>query len=213
MNQYESIRFIEDPKRAAVWRQIAQYLAPWIDNTRPTVELAAGYCDLSNALQSPRRVAIDISEALPRWAASGVEAIVGDATDLSMFANESVGTVLASNFLEHLEHDQIDRLLAECRRVLGSGGRLILIQPNFALAPRQYFDDYTHRTIFTATSLQDRLRSVGFSIVRAEPRFLPLSMKSRLSFGYKLVGPYLKLPYRPLAGQMMIVAEGGAAAD
>jgi ubiquinone/menaquinone biosynthesis C-methylase UbiE len=206
VSEYESIRFTADPKRALVWQQIATYLAPWIDESTTTVELAAGYCDLSNALQSPRRVAIDISKALPQWAGPGVEAIVGDATDLSAFADCSIGTIFASNFLEHLEHDQIDRLLTECTRALKPGGNLILIQPNFALAPKQYFDDYTHRTIFTATSLQDRLRSVGFRIVRSEPRFLPLSMKSRLSFGYKLVAPYLKLPYRPLAGQMLVIA-------
>ncbi len=206
MSQYESIRFTEDPKRAAVWKQIALYLSPWIDRSSTSVELAAGYCDLSNSLQTSRRVAIDISPGLPQWAAPGVEAVVGDATDLSVFGDRSVGTVLASNFLEHLEHEQIDRLLAECCRVLKVGGNLVLIQPNFALAPKQYFDDYTHRTIFTATSLQDRLRSYEMNISRAEPRFLPLSMKSRLSFGYKLVGPYLKLPYRPLAGQMLVVA-------
>jgi hypothetical protein len=40
----------------------------------------------------------------------------------------------------------------------------------------------------------------------AERRFLPLTMKSRLSFGYALVPLYLRPPYRPLAGQILVVA-------
>ena len=31
-------------------------------------------------------------------------------------------------------------------------------------------------------------------------------MKSRLSFGHASVPLYLRLPYRPLAGQMLVVA-------
>ena len=53
-----------------------------------------------------------------------------------------------------------------------------MIQPNFRLAPRRYFDDYTHRTIFTDVSLCDWLEAAGFNIVKAIPRFLPLTVKS-----------------------------------
>ena len=90
--------------------------------------------------------------------------------------------------------------------MLSPGGNLILVQPNFRLAPRRYFDDYTHRTIWTDTSLGDLVAAHGFDVVRSEPRFLPLTMKSRLSFGHRLVPLYLRLPYRPLAGQMLVVA-------
>jgi SAM-dependent methyltransferase len=136
-----------------------------------------------------------------------IEAIVGDATDLSGFADGDFATVIASNFLEHLEHDAIDALLDDVARVLRTGGRLILIQPNFRLDQKRYFDDYTHRTIWTDTSLTDLLVAHGFRIERCEPRFLPLTMKSRLSFGHRLVPAYLRLPFRPLAGQMLVVAE------
>ena len=80
------------------------------------------------------------------------------------------------------------------------------MQPNFRLRPREYFDDYTHRTIFTDRSLGDFLTASGFAVEHVERRFLPLTMKSRLSFGHALVPLYLRLPYRPLAGQMLVVA-------
>jgi len=51
----------------------------------------------------------------------------------------------------------------------------------------------------------------GFDIERIEPRFLPLTLRSRLSWGHRLVPLYLKLPYRPLAGQMLVVARRGGA--
>jgi hypothetical protein len=120
--------------------------------------------------------------------------------------------VFASNFLEHLEWDAIDRCVAGAWRVLRPGGRLLLVQPNFRLQPGAYFDDYTHRTIFTDRSLSDYLAVQGFEIEHVEARFLPLTLRSRLSWGHKLVPLYLRLPYRPLAGQMLVVARRPAEA-
>ena len=116
-------------------------------------------------------------------------------------------TVIASNFIEHLDHDAIDALLDDIHRVLASGGHLILIQPNFRLAPAA-----TSTTTRTARSGPMRRSAIcslpaGFRLARVEARFLPLTMKSRLSFGHRLVPLYLRLPYRPLAGQMLVVAE------
>ena len=82
-----------------------------------------------------------------------------------------------------------------------------MIQPNFRLEPRRYFDDYTHKTIFTDGGFQDFLHSLGWKVVRREGRFLPFSMKSRLPVWGPLVSLYLALPLRPLAGQFLVVAE------
>ena len=203
---YFSTRLTDDPRRAAVWTHIARYLRPWIDAGGAALDLAAGRGELTAALEAKRRVAIDLHPALPDLVPEGVEVVVGDATDLRRFTDAEFTTVTASNFLEHLEHTDIDRCLSEVLRVLRPGGHLILVQPNFALAPRAYFDDYTHRTIHTDVSLADRLGAAGFEVVHVERRFLPLSMRSRLSFGHRLVPLYLRLPWRPLAGQMLLVA-------
>lgn len=202
---YYSTRYSEDPRRAAVWRHVTGYLQRWVDAGSATLDLAAGYADFSNHVGADRRVAVDVNPEIKTFVADGVEAVVGDATDLSRFGDGEFGTVFASNFVEHLDHDAIDRLLADVHRILQPGGRLILVQPNFALAPRRYFDDYTHRTIWTDRSLPDLLAASGFDVEHVEARFLPLTMKSRLSFGHRLVPLYLKLPYRPLAGQMLVV--------
>ena len=207
VNAYYETRLAPDPNRAEVWRHVAAYLAPWVDPDGALLDLAAGYADVTRSSMASRKVAIDSNPTLPELVGDGIEAIVGDATDLSPFGDGEFSTVIASNFVEHLDHDAVDTLLEGIHRVLRSGGRLILIQPNFRLAPRRYFDDYTHRTIWTDTSLGDLLVARGFRLDRVEARFLPLTMKSRLSFGHRLVPLYLRLPYRPLAGQMLLVAE------
>ncbi len=203
---YEAIRYKPDPRRAEVWRQIASYLQRWIPTDATTLELAAGYCDLSNALHNSRRIASDHSSTVEHHAAAGVETIVGDARVMPTIDSNSIDVVLASNFVEHLDYRELDPFFAECRRMIKPGGRLVLIQPNYRLCASTYFDDYTHRSVHSHVSLPDHLRNAGFFIEHVEPRFLPFSMQSRLSFGYRLVALYLKLPYRPFAGQMLVIA-------
>ncbi len=206
MTDYYDTRFTPQPHRRAVWGHVVDYLQPWIAADGTLIDLAAGYADFANEAAAERRVAIDIHDGILGHVDPGVEPVVGDATDLSAFDDGTVATIFASNFVEHLEHEQIDQLLAEVVRVLRHGGRIILVQPNFRYAARGYFDDYTHRTIWTHHSLGDRLAAAGLVLDRVEPRFLPLTMKSRLSFGHRLVPLYLRLPYRPLAGQMLVIA-------
>ncbi len=82
-----------------------------------------------------------------------------------------------------------------------------MIQPNFRLEPRRYFDDYTHRTAFTDNGFRDFLTAEGWKIAHSEPRFLPFTMKSKLPTAAWLVRLYLSLPYRPMAGQFLVIAE------
>lgn len=203
---YYATRFTPDPARSEVWRHIAAYLQRWVDADGALLDLAAGYADFTRHVRAGRKVALDLNPELRSFTGPGIEAMVGDATDLGPFADGEFATVFASNFVEHLDHEAIDSLLGGIRRVLRPGGRLVLVQPNFRLAPRRYFDDYTHRTIWTDQSLADLVTAAGLPVEHVEARFLPLTMKSRLSFGHRLVPLYLRLPWRPLAGQMLVVA-------
>ena len=188
----------------------ATSFAIWPGGYRPdadVLELGAGYCDFSNAVAARSRIAIDQDPAFAQYAAAEVRTLVGACDDLSSVEAASVDVVFASNLFEHLERPFLLKTLAEVHRVLRANGRLVLVQPNFRLCPRQYFDDYTHVAVFTDRSLPDLLETVGFRRRHIEARFLPLTMKSRLSFGHRLVPLYLRLPWRPLAGQMLIVAD------
>lgn len=204
---YFDTRYTEDARRAPVWRHIARYLSRWIPADADVLELGAGYCDFSNAVQARSRTAVDQDPAFIRHAAPGVTTFVSSCHDLSAVADSSVDVVFASNLFEHLERPVLLETLAEIRRVLRERGRLVLVQPNFRLRPKEYFDDYTHVAVFTDRSLPDLLEAEGFRRRHVEARFLPLTMKSRLAFGHRLVPLYLRLPWRPLAGQMLVVAD------
>ena len=208
---YHSTRLAPSATRRAVWRHVGAYLQPYIPSDGRVLDLAAGYGDFSASIEAREIVAVDLFPELADHVPAHVEAIVGDATDLARFEDAVFDVVFASNFLEHLDWPDIDRLMAGVVRVLRPGGRFIVVQPNFRLQPGAYFDDYTHRTNFTDRSIRDYLVVQGFDIERIEPRFLPLTLRSRLSWGHRLVPLYLKLPYRPLAGQMLVVARRGGA--
>jgi SAM-dependent methyltransferase len=206
--QYFNTRFAEDERRARMWSHLVNYLARYVPPDGVVLELGAGYCYFINGVKARRRVAVDLSETVRRAAAPGVEAIVGDAlAALRAMPSAQFDFVFASNFLEHFDWPVLDAMATELLRVLRPGGRLALVQPNFRLQPGRYFDDYTHRAIFTDVSLADWLAANGLRVTSVIPKFLPLTVKSRLGGLSFLVPLYLRSPWRPMAGQMFVVAE------
>jgi SAM-dependent methyltransferase len=205
---YHAVHLTEEPTRALVWEAITEYLRPWLPPAAHVLEIGAGYCCWINAVRAARRVAVDTWPDLPRHAAAGVEPLVMDAaTKLRTLGAGTFDVVLASNVLEHFEPAVVSSIVADVGSVLRRGGRLIVVQPNFRYAYRQYFDDYTHRSVFTDVSLPTLLRAHGFRIERVVPRFLPYSMRgSRLPITRWAVRAYLRSPFKPWAGQMLVIA-------
>jgi SAM-dependent methyltransferase len=207
-DDYYATRFRPDPRRARLWAHLTRYLSRHVPPDATVLELGAGYCYFINAVPAARRIAVDLGEHVVRCAAPGVEAVNADARDyLATVPAGSIDVVFASNFLEHFDWPDLDAMAAQVRRVLRPGGRFAVMQPNFRLNPGRYFDDYTHRAIFTDESLTDWLGASGFQVVECVPRFLPLTVKSRAGALTALVPLYLRLPWRPFAGQMFVLAE------
>jgi SAM-dependent methyltransferase len=208
MATYHAAHFTENPSRATVWKVLSQHLAAKVPPDADVLEIGAGYCQWINNVQAARRVAVDTWPELPRFAAAGVRPVVLDITrELLSLGASSFDVVLASNLLEHFSPDDAASVVGEVAQLLRPGGRLILIQPNFRHAWRRYFDDYTHRAIFTDVSLPALLRSKGFAIEDVRPRFLPYSMRAmRVPIAGWLVKAYLLSPIKPLAGQMLVIA-------
>lgn len=209
MTSYHAAHLVADPRRARVWNVVAQHLAAQVAPGAHVLELGAGYCDWINNVRAARRVAVDVWPELPAHTAPGVEAMVLDISQgLHALGDASFDVVLASNLLEHFAPDAAAEVVGDVARVLRPGGRFIVIQPNFRYAWRRYFDDYTHRSIFTDVSLPALLRAHGFEIVDVTPRFLPYSMQGvRLPIARWLVQAYLMSPYKPGAGQMLVIAQ------
>ena len=206
--RYFATRFGYDAARDVVWQEICRYLqGREIPGSATILELGAGYCHFINNIKGKARHALDLSPDLPNHTATGVVPHVASATELPMFADESIDVAFASNLFEHLTREELRRTLREVRRVLPTGGRLIVVQPNFRYCAADYFDDYTHLQVFTHVSLADLLTAEGFHVRRVVPRFLPFSMRSRLPRPRVLVRVYLRSPFKPFGAQMLVIAE------
>jgi len=210
---YHTAHLPEDPARAVVWKVVADHLSEWVPAGARVLEIGAGYCAWINNVVAARRVAVDIWPDVVRHANDGVEALVLDASrDLPTLGGAAFDVVLASNILEHFEPGVAASVVDDVGRMLKPGGRFIIIQPNFRYAAKHYFDDYTHRSVFTDVSLPNLLRAHGFAIDRVDPRFLPYSMRgTKLPIRPWTVRAYLRSPFRPMAGQMLVIANRGPA--
>jgi SAM-dependent methyltransferase len=209
--EYFRTRFVYDPRRDKVWKEVARYIQKkYIPEESRVLDLGAGYCDFINNIKAADRHALDIFSKLDHYAGEGVNTHSGTCTDLSVFEDDALDVVFASNLFEHLTHTELLQTISEIRRVLRKGGRLILLQPNFKYCYRTYFDDYTHLQIFTHDGMYDLLEMAGLRIEEIHGRFLPVNMKSTLKLNLPfldlLVRLYLHMPYKPLAGQMLVVA-------
>ena len=172
---YHSVHLTEDPARAVVWRAVADHLSGWIAPDARVLELGAGYCCWINAVRAGRKVAVDSWPGFADYAARDVQAVVMDAANgLRSLGGGQFDAVLASNFLEHFEPEAAAGIVADVAALLRPGGRFLIVQPNFRYAFRQYFDDYTHRSVFTDVSLPNLLRAQGFAIETVQPRYLPV---------------------------------------
>jgi len=194
-------------ERAGIWSEIARYVLRDAPRARVVLELGAGYCDFINNVEAETRIAFDLNPEMVRFAAPGVDLRIGDCRGLPGIGAASLDLVFASNFLEHFTVAEATGLLRDVHRTLRPGGRLILLQPNYARNQAHYWDDPTHKTAFHHRNLPWLLSANGFRVVRMEPGLLPFSMKSRLPKSPLLVRWYLRSPFRPLAAQMYAVAE------
>lgn len=142
----------------------------------------------------------------PRYLDTGVEAIIGDVTEISRLDDHSVDFAFASNVFEHLTQSVFADVLSILRTKLSANGTLTILQPNWRYAYREYFDDYTHVSVYSDVSIADFLRSCGYEVVNVLPRFLPLTVKSWMPASPWLIRCWLASPFKPLGKQMLVKA-------
>lgn len=204
---YHRSRLAPDKRRDTVWAALWRYFFRFrIDAEACVLDLGAGYGDFINNVVAHRRIAVDTWPDLAHQVNSGVEAVVGSVTDLSAIGDQAVDFAFASNLFEHLPQEMFVAALREIRRTLAPGGTLTILQPNYRYAFREYFDDYTHVAVYSHISLADLLRAHDWEVLEVRPRFLPLTVKSRLPTWPILIWLYLALPIKPLGKQMLLVA-------
>jgi SAM-dependent methyltransferase len=204
---YHQTRFRENPKRELVWQVLwERYFSRLVSSDGSVLDLGAGYGHFIKQVRCARRYALDQWPGMLDHLPPGVEGVVGRVDDLGFLADSSLDLVLASNLFEHLERAQLLATLGAVRRKLRPTGSLVVLQPNYRFAYREYFDDYTHVAVFSDRSLRDLLEAEGFRVVEAFPRFLPLTVESRWPVFKPLVRAYLASPLKPFGKQMLLRA-------
>jgi hypothetical protein len=156
-------------------------------------------------VKSPDKVAIDENIFLKEYHNSDVLFI--NVSIFNFVIHKKFDIIFASNFFEHFTLEELNVIFDKIKSMLNDHGKLIIIQPNYYYCYRKYWDDYTHKTVFTHVSLTDFIESHGFSVKTVKKRFLPFSFKSKLPSSYFITKLYLWSPIKLFAGQLLIISE------
>jgi SAM-dependent methyltransferase len=205
-------RFTEEDLRykRELWQVLCtDYFQRFVPLDATVVDLAAGTCEFINAINCGRKIAVDLNPDVAEHA-RGAEVVIAPSTDLAPIDDDSVDIVFTSNFFEHLpDSDSLLATLRECRRILRTDGRLIVLMPNIRFLGGAYWDYLDHHLALTHHSLVEALRLTGYEPVQVIPRFLPYTVKDRrMPRSLELVRLYLRVrpAWRLLGKQMLVVA-------
>jgi SAM-dependent methyltransferase len=122
----------------------------------------AGYCNIEGVDTSHEQIS-----AAQRFGI--VQAKHGQFEEVLRAAEDStVDVVLLIDVIEHLETEVLFQLMDDVKRVLRNGGKCVLHCPNAEgiYGMRVRYGDLTHERAFTPKSMQQLLRTVGFSDVK-----------------------------------------------
>jgi SAM-dependent methyltransferase len=202
----------ERESKARLWRVICEtFFSNYVPEDGCVLDLGAGYCDLVNNIHARHRIAVDLNPDTARFAAPGVELHQLPLERLSEAVEpETVDLAFASNVFEHLRGpDALLKVLANVRRVLRPGGRIVIMQPNVRLVGGAFWDFFDHTLPLSERGMTEALEVAGLRVVECRARFLPYTTKSRLPQWAFLVRLYLRCrPAQYLLGkQMLVVAE------
>jgi SAM-dependent methyltransferase len=196
--------------KARVWQTLCDhFFSMFVRPSDTVVDVGAGYCEFVNHIRAARKIAIDPNPDIKAFARPGVEILNEPCTKLDSLGSNFADVVFMSNFLEHLESkDLVFATLAEAKRILKPGGKMMILQPNIRFLPGEYWDFFDHLTPLTDRSLAEALENLDLRIDVLIPRFLPYTTKSRLPQGSLFVRLYLAIPlaWRVLGKQAFIVA-------
>ena len=189
-----------DPSTLAAKRElwnvlVERFLQRYVPKGAAVADIGGGYCEFINAVRCGKKYVVDLNPDVEKHAGPDVEIILSGANEIDTLADGTLDVAFASNFFEHLPSKEVlFEVLAEIRRVLKVGGKLLVIQPNIKYAYREYWDFIDHHLPLTENSLGEALVTSGFEVAECIPRFLPFSVKSSPSRSTRLLGLYLKLP-------------------
>ncbi len=134
---------------------------------------------------------IDLSPEAPSFQ-KDIDIKVGNVEEERLpYDDNTFDIVYSKSVLEHFYYPE--KYMKEAYRVLKQNGIIVTLVPDWESCYKIYFDDYTHRTPFTAISLEDILKIHNFRNVNVYKfRQLPLLWKyPRLNYISNIVAPFV----------------------
>ena len=128
------------------------------------------------------------------------------------FPDNHFDIIFSKSFIEHLHKPEI--YLNEAYRVLKPDGKLLTLVPDWESNYKIYFDDYTHRSPFSAQALNDAYKIHGFINVKVfKFRQLPIVWKYPfLNYFCALISPFIpvrtKNKFLKWSRELMLVGIG-----
>jgi SAM-dependent methyltransferase len=204
---YHQTRLEHDQRREVLWKTLCEsFFQRLVPPDAAVLDLGCGYGDFINHVRCGSKFAMDRWDGAAGHVRPDVKLLTGSIAELAGIPDASIDFVFASNVFEHLTQAEFGSCLERVKRVLRPAGTLNIVQPNYRFCYDEYFDDYTHVAVYSDRSLCDFLRASGLEILECRPRFLPLTIKSRLPVWPPLIRAYLVSPLKPLAKQMLVRA-------
>jgi SAM-dependent methyltransferase len=202
-------RFTEDIVfRRQMWQVLcSKFFQKYISREAVVLELGAGYCEFINNIYAEKKIAVDLNRDICNYANKDVEVHIRSSIDLSNILPDSIDVVFLSNFLEHLEREDIILTLQQIFFVLKQGGKLLILQPNYRFCYKDYWMFFDHITPIDDRSLLEILEASGFRPSVIIPRFLPYTTKSAIPRSIFLIKLYLSFPiiWKVLGAQCFIL--------
>ena len=142
---------------------------PFFDGVGTVLELAPGAGYFLELLRERgiRGIGVELDpEACRACRARGLEVVQAEALSyLRGLPGGSQEAIFASHLIEHLEYGEVLSLFREAFRVLGPGGRLLVLTPNarsLGAHLEMYYQHFGHRSFFHPNLLEFFLREAGF---------------------------------------------------
>lgn len=182
------------------------------------LEVGSGRCEVLLELKNLGLItyAIDSAESAKEYAEqAGAFFEVGEVSKtsgLEFFKNTSFDLIYSKSFVEHLQNPEIFAENAFQR--LKSGGKFVVLTPDFESNYMIFYDDITHVKPFTQKTMSQMLELVGFKNSEVfRFRQLPSTWNSQImnicaSLSAKIAKPRTKNKWFRWSRELMIIGIG-----
>jgi SAM-dependent methyltransferase len=196
--------------RIRVWKILVnKFFSRYVPSDAAVLDLGCGHGEFINNVQCEKKFALDLNPAARQYLHPNVVFLEQDCSAPWNIPESALDVVFTSNFFEHLPSRQVlNDTIAQARRALRPGGRLIAMGPNIRFVGGAYWDFYDHQIPLTDSSAAEMLRLQQFRIDESRDRFLPYTMVNTRPIPEALISVYLTVPvlWKFFGKQFLIIA-------